>query len=280
MSQEDFISVTNRFRVDTKFVGELLRDFERAIRENGFSLSKDEINRAKAAFEAANAPIAAKDGYPPVDSQQQLPPAAGVHLEQLRSAQIRRTIELGEYTVNNLKGTLNSAKFTYQLITVMNGVMFSMGVGLFLFAAAYGAVSGSLKLTAAFAGLGAASFVTLFMLGPIDKTQDALSNLIQAEVAFMNYFEQITFLEGFAQIPTPGSGLLSTDHIEKASSLLQRRTEETIVLLQTYLETRPTADSKSVRTASNRFKGTPSSGTRSRSEISEPMQPLEDARTR
>jgi ABC-type multidrug transport system fused ATPase/permease subunit len=244
MSEEDLQAVTARFHADAKFAGELLRNFEQAVRENGYSLDEDELLKAEGAF---NAPTSSTEAAPMAGTQpsatQPFQPFAGNQLLQLREAQLRRMIDLGEYTVRLLKGTLNNAKLTYQLITVMNGIMFCMGVGLFLFAAVYGAVSRNLPFTVAFAGLGAASFVALFLLGPIDKAQDALSNLIQAEVAFMNYFEQMCFLEGCAQVPSPGSNVASVENLERASALLQKRTQETIELLQIYLENCPARDS-------------------------------------
>jgi hypothetical protein len=258
MSQEDFLAVTGRFNVDAKFAGQLLRNFDQAVRENGYSLDEDEMNKARAAFHAADAPAAAILAAGSAHSPQPSQPVPADHLAHLRSAQIKRMIDLGQFTVNILKRTLNSAKLTYQLITLMNAVMFCMGVGLFLFAAGYGVVSRNLTFTAAFAGLGTASFVALFILGPIDKSQDALSNLIQAEVAFMNYFEQITFLESCAQVPSPGSNVLSVENLEKASALLQKRTEETIVLLQTYLENRHASDGSKSRPSAAGGKSKPS----------------------
>jgi hypothetical protein len=89
------------------------------------------------------------------------------------------------------------------------------------------------------AGLGAVNFVALFLFGPIERTQNGLSNLVQVEIAFMNYFEQITFWETFALTPTgipPGPNLAN---IREGSTELQRRSEETMALLQTYVENTP-----------------------------------------
>jgi hypothetical protein len=83
--------------------------------------------------------------------------------------------------------------------------------------------------------LGAASFVALFFLGPIEKTQAALSSLIQAEIAFMSYYEQITFAENYAMLPPPGSGRPTHENIAYASEMLQLRSKETIELLQIYV---------------------------------------------
>ncbi len=234
MSEKDLQAVTARFSVDSKFADQLLRNFEQAVQQNGYSLDEEEMGKAKAAFKTPPAPSMAVDATAQF-AQPSQPFGGDPHL---RAAQIKRMIDLGEFTVNLLKGTLNNARLTYQLITVMNGLMFSLGMGLFLFSAVYGAVSRDLTFTGAFAGLGTASFIGFFLLKPIDKTQDALSNLIQAEVAFMNYYDQMCFLEGCAMVPLPGTNAPSVENIEKASDLLQKRTEETVALLQTYLENR------------------------------------------
>lgn len=234
MSETDLNAVINRFAVDYAFVGQLLRNFDQAIEQNGYALDEAEMAKAKAAFNASGSPPDSQslnpNLLPPITPPTPIDPEAKA-----------RQNAMGDFTLSLLKGTLNNAKLTYQLITLMNAIMFCMGVGLFLFAAIYGARSHNLTFTAAFAGLGVASFVALFLLGPIDKTQDALSNLIQAEVAFMNYFDQMVFLEASAQLPAPGTNLPNVQNIERASALLQKRTEETLGLLQTFLETRPTA---------------------------------------
>jgi hypothetical protein len=236
MSERDLNAVINRIGTDTQFVGQLMKDFPAALEKNGYVLDDAEIAQARATFDNSGSPLGSQHPnllIPPIFPA--TPPNTPVDPD-VKS----RQNQMGDFTLSLLKGTLNNAKLTYQLITLMNAIMFSMGVGLFLFAAIYGALSRNLTFTAAFAGLGAASFVALFMLGPIDKTQDALSNLIQAEVAFMNYFDQMCFLEACAQCPAPGTNVPCVPNIERASALLQQRTQETLDLLQTYLENRPT----------------------------------------
>jgi hypothetical protein len=250
MSAQDLNAVLDRIAVDTRFVGQLMQDFPQAIAKNGYALDEAEISAARAAFDAAGAPPTppfSNSSYPDpsanaprilLPSFPQAGPAPVVDHPVDPDVRARQN-QLGDFTLSLLKGTLNNAKLTYQLITLMNAVMFLMGVGLFLFAAIYGANSRNLTFTAAFAGLGVASFVALFLLGPIDKTQDALSNLIQAEVAFMNYFDQMCFLEACAQCPAPGTNTPCVPNIERASALLQQRTQQTLDMLQTYLENRP-----------------------------------------
>jgi len=236
MSEKDLHAVIDRIATDTKFVGQLMEDFPAALEGNGYVLDEAEIAQARATFDNSGSPLGPSSVHPNL-----IPPIFPAPPNSPVDPEVKnRQKQMGDFTLSLLKGTLNNAKLTYQLITLMNAIMFVMGVGLFLFAAIYGAHSHNLTFTAAFAGLGAASFVALFMLGPIDKTQDALSNLIQAEVAFMNYFDQMCFLEACAQCPAPGTNLPCVPNIERASELLQQRTQQTLDLLQTYLENRPT----------------------------------------
>jgi hypothetical protein len=231
MSEKDLFDIIGRFNRDVKFAGQLLRNFDQAVLDNGYLLDADEMSKAKASFNKTDGtPLPPEGETSHISSESQ-----AFTPEQLLQQQdaLKRSSDLQAFTLGIFKGTLNNAKLTYQLITVMNGVMFCMGVGLFLFAAIYGTVSQNGKFTAALAGLGTASFITLLMITPIDKIQDALSNLIQAEVAFMNYYEQMIFLEGFALGAWAGS-----ENVKKASDLLQERTGQTLELLQTYLENR------------------------------------------
>jgi len=86
-----------------------------------------------------------------------------------------------------------------------------------------------------------ANFVALFLFGPIERTQNGLSNLVQVEIAFMNYFEQITFWETYALTPTGDPPAPNLANIREGSVQLQRRSEETMALLQNYVENTPSA---------------------------------------
>ena len=239
MSQEDLWAVVGRAKSDREFAGSLFRDFEGAVRQSGYALTDEEMRTAKAA---------ASDGPPPqaFDPSQHYSPLQEIqdslrfNNEEMRKrvrAQSERMIGLNQFTVDTLKKTIGHSADTYKRVTLMNQVMFWMGVVLFVCAAFDAAVMRDLRFSGAFAGLGAASFIGFFFLGPIQKTQSALSNLIQAEIAFMNYFEQLSFLENYSTIPGPNApGLLDPERIERASDLLQQRSQQTMELLQKYLE--------------------------------------------
>ena len=233
MSQEHLWTVLGRSRLDLEFSGRLLLDPIRALHDAGYELSSSELETLRQAVAA----LAAPHGAPGFTG----PAAEDVEFQRSKmreriNAQVERINDLGRYTVNILQDTLNNARSAYHRITLMNSIMFFTGIGLFVAAAAYGAIFKDTSYTLVLAGLGTANFVALFVLGPIERTQNALSNLVQVEVAFMNYFEQITFWENYALAPKGNPPAPDPANIKEASEQLQRRSQETIILLQEYVE--------------------------------------------
>ena len=166
------------------------------------------------------------------------PALAQLRLHQrMAEAQADRAIDLGQETAQLLKNTLRNATRSYKAITVMCVAMFAVGLALFLTSSVYGAfIAKNKAYPLAFSGLGAATFVAIFITGSIGKTQNALSNLVQVEVAFMNFFEQITLWDGYALLPHGMPPQPDPARIEKASAELQQRSADTMALLQQYTE--------------------------------------------
>jgi len=239
MSADQLRQVMDLVATNEAFSRQLVHDLEGTLKANGYDLSPSEIATLRATFSpSSRAPQPPGQAGPPVSSVDMINDMIRNQQAQSRvraQAQSDRLIELGNATLDIFKNTLKYSARTYRMVTLMNSVMFWMGVSLFGFAALYGAFTQNLIYTGVFCGLGAASFISLFFLGPIDKTQVALSNLIQAEIAFMSYFEQIGFCENYAMLPPPNSGKPTHECIEKASELLQKRSRETVELLKIYL---------------------------------------------
>jgi hypothetical protein len=234
VSENQVQEIIQRAKSDAEFSRQLFRDLPGTLKANGYSLQADEVASLRAAFSPQPRAAQATPGASSASAVDAIAETVRNQQSQSRAradAQSARLIELGNATVDIFKTTLKYSARTYRMVTLMNSVMFWMGVGLFGFAALYGAFTRNLVYTGIFCGLGAASFVSLFFLGPIDKTQAALSNLIQAEIAFMSYFEQITFAENYAMLPPPDSGRPTHESIAKASEMLQQRSKETIEIL-------------------------------------------------
>ncbi len=248
MSQEDLNKALERYKLDLAFSGGIQRDAEGTLKAAGYNLEPDERERFKAMAGLPNSsaqrdrlvtPESPGGGMPFFGPAFQPPPAMVKEYweEQYKNmrtmGELRRA--LSEKSIEVVKKTFDRAGSTFSSITWMNRIMFALGIGLFLYAAVLAASSHAPVYPLIFAGLGAANFVAMFMLKPIESTQKALANLVQVQVAFMTYFDQISWWENFAQM---GVSTMPPDlsKIEQASAGLQQRTLETLELLQRFVE--------------------------------------------
>jgi hypothetical protein len=218
-------TLVGRAAMDPSFANALVQDPESTLRQVGCILAPEET---KTVHDAAQYLLAATG------------PDATFQREQLQAtarAQVKRITELSDYTLQLFKSTLSNAANTYKTITAMNKIMFATGIVLFVASAIVGVFSAG--ASAILLGtLGGATFVALFLTAPPEKSQTALSNLVQVEAAFMNHFEQMTFWEAYAMTPILGSSppMLDPARVERASAELQDRTAATLELLQKYVE--------------------------------------------
>jgi hypothetical protein len=235
MSSHDLWTVIGRAKLDFGFRDRLFPHFDQAVKDEGYELSDKEIMEAKRALSDGStaAPATASQSDIMMDRAAFETKIGKQRLEQ----QLKRIGDLSDYTVFILKDTIGSATLTFKTIRWMNVILFAVGIGLFLFAAFYAAFSSQKIYSLVFGGLGTVTFISLFILTPMEKSQNALSNLVQVEISFMNYFEQITFWESFALTPQGNPPTLSPANIDKASEMLQKRSMETIEMLQKYIET-------------------------------------------
>ncbi len=127
-----------------------------------------------------------------------------------------------------LQDAIKSAKQTFRNIIIMSNITFSLGI-IFLVVSAISSLVLRLEISFVFGGLGGTSFVAFFISRPINSVQNAISNLMQAEVALITYFDQLHFWAPFA----------SSDDFKQrkiASQKLQDITSSTMQLLERYLE--------------------------------------------
>ncbi|MEY2447505.1 MAG: hypothetical protein QOH79_981 [Acidimicrobiaceae bacterium] len=211
--------------MDLNFANALLQDPDGIVQQSGYALSREETKTVRDTVQYLLAATS---------------PDAVFQREQLQAtmrAQLKRGTDLSEYTVQLFKDTLSNAANTYKTITAMNKIMFGTGILLFVASAIVGVFSAGASAIL-LGALGGATFVALFLTGPVEKSQTALSNLVQVEAAFMNHFEQVTFWEAYALTPAIGSNPPMPDpaRIERASTELQERTSTTLELLQKYVE--------------------------------------------
>lgn len=223
MAIEDLWKAAGRAQLDPAFAQAVRTAPGEVMRSEGLVLDGRELEHLVAIVHGA-AP-----GFEEMHFQQDM-------AHQQATAQFERARDLGRYTVQILKDTLDTARQTYRVIKWMTIAMFATGLALFIAAAVVSLVTEESRYAVVFGGLGTVTFVALFFTGPIDKSQNALSNLVQAEILFMNFFEQITFWENFALAPEGNPPRPNKDNIEKASTALQERTLQTSQLLQEYVE--------------------------------------------
>jgi len=234
MSSEDLWTVIGRGRADLDFNARLGRNFEETLREAGYHLEAGEIKQAK---KAIMQPAPSFSGWLP-----QPDPAQIIRIRQKQTEMMLDVMERRKNLTAKMhevvEQTFNRAVQTYHTISLMNKAMFVTGIGLFIFSALYAVLAREKVYSLLFGGLGVASFVSLFLLGPVERVQKALSNLVQVEIAFMSFFDQIVWWEQLASLSEQGAaGVPDKDNIEKASKGLHGSCQAIIELLETYVET-------------------------------------------
>jgi len=239
MSKQDLWMTTGRALLDIDFGGRFQREHETTLREAGYELDSAEVEQAHSALQRCYS----RQPFPPAMGPFDDPEMVNIQKKQFVS-QIEDHAKLRGKARQVVEDTFDNAAHTYRTITMMNKVMFVVGIGLFLFAAFYAVFANEKVYSLLFGGMGVASFVAMFVLGPIDKTQKALSNLVQVEIAFMTYFDQLSFCEALAQIPKGLPPAPDPSNIERASALLQERSLNLVEILQHYVESEGVAGSK------------------------------------
>ena len=240
MSQEDLWKALGRSQVDLNFSKQVRSNAEQSVREAGYGLDPDEVSQLK---QMLSTPIRDRLAGPelPIESPfpggPAFPPAlAQKFMEEQHDFMIQTMklrLSLTEKALEVVKKTFDRSAGTFATITWMNRVMFGVGVMLFLYAAILAASTHAQIYSLLFGGLGAMSFITLFMRDPIERIQRALANLVQVQVVFMTYFDQISWWEGLASIPKGTHP--DPENIERASAALQQRTLEALELLQRFV---------------------------------------------
>ena len=253
MSQEDLWKAIGRSQIDLNFGAQVRSNVEQSVREAGYQLDPGEVNQLK---QTLSIPI--RDSLvgpelpiqPPFPSPSPFPPAlAQKFMEEQHDFMIQTMklrLSLTEKALEVVKKTFDRSAGTFATITWMNRIMFGVGVALFVYAAVLAVSTHAQVYSLLFGGLGAASFITLFMRDPIERIQRALANLVQVQVVFMTYFDQISWWEGLASIPKGTQP--DPENIERASAGLQQRTLEALELLQRFVEEdKPPAGAKKER---------------------------------
>jgi len=143
--------------------------------------------------------------------------------------------KLEEIAQSALADAINRAKSTQQWILYLNIAMFVFGV-ILIGVAVY--VSYSEKNSAysiLFGGVGFLQIVASFFVGSFQRAQKAVSDLVQIEIAYLNYFEQVSLWEIYASV-IDENYCIDESKVEKAARQIQICSKETIRLLQKNIE--------------------------------------------
>lgn len=230
MSKEDFWKALGRSRFDLDFSGRFQNDPEQTLAEAGYVLDAAEVQALKnsMATRAIMSPEPAASDFSEYEMLQKQ--------KELLIRQMERRDRLIGKAHEVVEQTFDNAARTFKAITMMNKITFATGISLFIFSALYAVYAEQKVYSLLFGGLGVATFVALFILGPVERTQKALSNLVQVEIAFMSYFDQIVWWETFASLPTGTPPAPDPANIEKASLALEARSLALMQMLQRYVE--------------------------------------------
>ncbi len=86
-----------------------------------------------------------------------------------------------------------------------------------------------------FGGIGFAELVSSFFIGAMQRSQKSVSDLVQVEVSFLNYFEQVSLWEQYAAVRDQ-NGVVQKENLAEAAKKIQESTAQTLELLQKYVE--------------------------------------------
>jgi hypothetical protein len=134
-----------------------------------------------------------------------------------------------------LKNAIKQAEDTQTCIVILNVIMFVVGIGLIGFAVYAGFEKWEASYGVLYGGVGFATLVSSFFVGSMRRSQNAVSDLVQVEITFLNYFEQTNLWEQYAATRERNVGI-NKENIEKAAERIDTCAKDTLELLQKYIE--------------------------------------------
>lgn len=140
---------------------------------------------------------------------------------------------------NALSDAIDRAKATQNWILRLNIAMFAFGIVLIFVAVCVSYLKSDAAYGLLFGSVGFLQIVASFFIGAMTRSQNAVSNLVQVEIAYFNYFEQVTLWEQYASI-MDDVNRIDKANIEKAADKIQVCTKETLELLQNNVEEKDT----------------------------------------
>lgn len=150
-------------------------------------------------------------------------------------AQLTASKNLQDVAIREFKAAIKKAKITQTWILGFNIIMFFFGIVLISIAVYASFTNMSPMYSILFGGIGFAELVSTFFIGAMQRSQKSVSDLVQVEISFLNYFEQVTLWEQYGSIRDQ-NGVIQKENLAEAAKKIQESTSQTLDLLQKYVE--------------------------------------------
>jgi hypothetical protein len=124
---------------------------------------------------------------PPVIGGQPLP-------QELQDAWTRYMVQGFAQNEEMFRRTLEAFMRPYHLTVWLYGLLFAVGIGLFLAGAVIGLRNGNSVVAVAFAGLSVASFLAFFVRQPLHALEENLQFITWLGVAFNTYWTRLMYM--------------------------------------------------------------------------------------
>ena len=157
------------------------------------------------------------------------------YFRKVLDLQLAASKDLQETAIRELKAGIKKAKTTQSVILVLNIIMFFFGMILISVAVYGGFTNMNPVYGILFGGVGFADLVATFFIGAMQRSQKSISDLVQIEIAFLNYFEQVALWEQYAAVRNE-KGKVHKENLAEAATKIQASTAQTLELLQKYVE--------------------------------------------
>jgi ABC-type multidrug transport system fused ATPase/permease subunit len=133
-------------------------------------------------------------------------------------------------TVKLLENAINDAQIAFKNLRSLSNITFFSGLILIMIAAITGLFLQKETFSLIFGGLGTLFVFTIFLMKPKEEIQIALSNLLQAEIIFLDFHNQMYFWAPYIRKAT------NISEKQKASEEMHNAAKNAVELLQKCLE--------------------------------------------
>lgn len=224
MTEKDLNRVIEEARSNPQFRHKCILDIEEALADGGYQLT--DVEKLKAQEEANKLQ---KEAF------RKVPPDRNAATTQPDDRQ-KTADKVADTTLSILNNAIEDGRKAYRNLRLLSNATFVVGLFLFVTAAVSGVILQRETLSLVFGGLGAVSFVTIFIMNPKNEIQIGLSRLLKAQTIWLNFYDQLHFWAPYAQLG-------EMEERKQASQALDEATSFALEALEKYVEPRAKAQS-------------------------------------